>query len=114
MISFNRPIRASVENVERYVLAAMALHNYLRQTNNASYTPNGFVDSENNNGSIRLGEWRNNVSGNANGLVDIRPIRGSINREEFVQMREDLEEYFCSEEGSVTWQLDYVRRTYKN
>ena len=72
---FNRPIRASVENVERFVLAAMALHNYLRQTNNASYTPNGFVDSENNNGSIRLGEWRNNVSGNAKGLVDIRPIQ---------------------------------------
>ena len=53
---FHRPIRATVEHVERYVLAALALHNYLRPRSTASYTPNGFVDSEERDGSIHLGE----------------------------------------------------------
>ena len=56
---FCRPIRATVEHVELYVLAALALHNYFRLTRNAKYTPSGFVDSESGNRSIRLGEWRN-------------------------------------------------------
>ena len=56
---FDRPIRATVEHIEQYVLAALALHNYLRQTSTASYTLNGFVDSEECDGSIHLRVWRN-------------------------------------------------------
>ena len=37
------PILASVENIEKYVLAALANHNYLRQISNAIYNPHGFV-----------------------------------------------------------------------
>ena len=40
----NAPINASVEIVEKYVNAAVVLHNYLRQTENAAYCPSGFVD----------------------------------------------------------------------
>ena len=111
---FNRPIRATVEHVEQYVLAALALHNYLRQTNNASYTPNGFVNSEDSEGKIHLGEWRTRGDDNQRQcLQDIRQIRGCRNRAEVLQMRDDLKMYISSEEGSVPWQLDYVRRTYK-
>lgn len=52
----------------------MRLHNYLRLTKNASYTPQGFADSEDNSGNIIPGDWRNapdlglkkprNISGN--------------------------------------------------
>ena len=44
--TFYWPIRATVEHVELYVLATLALHNYLCLTSNAMYTPSGFVDSE--------------------------------------------------------------------
>ena len=93
------------------VLAALALRNYLRQTSTASCTPNGFVDSEERDGSIHLGEWRNRD--NRQCMEDIRPIRGCRNRLEVIQMREDIKTYFKSEQGSLPWQLDYVRRTYR-
>ena len=41
---FRGPIRASRENI-RYVMAAICLYNYLRQTDSARYCPAGFVDS---------------------------------------------------------------------
>ena len=53
-----KPIRASVENAEKYVLACLALHNYLRLTDNAHYTPAGFIDSEDKHGNFVPGEWR--------------------------------------------------------
>ena len=49
---FRGPIRASRDNVLQYVLAAVCLHNYLRQTDNAVYCPTGFVDSEDSSGRI--------------------------------------------------------------
>ena len=59
---FRGYIRASVENVENYVLATLCLHNYLRQTDNAGYCPAGFVDSEDSTGHIKQGEWRSIVA----------------------------------------------------
>ena len=59
---FHKPIRSSVENAERYTLACLALHNYLRLTDNAMYCPEGFVDSYNNSGKIKEGEWRSLVN----------------------------------------------------
>ena len=38
------------ENVEKYVLETLALHNYLSQTDNAGYCPSVFVDSEDSTG----------------------------------------------------------------
>jgi hypothetical protein len=58
---FHRPIQASVETTEYMVKAAVCLHNYLRQTNNACYCPAGFVDSQDNTGQIQPGEWRSIV-----------------------------------------------------
>ena len=50
---FRQPIEASPEKVEKYTLAAIALHNYLRQTDAASYTLSGFMDSEDSSGKIK-------------------------------------------------------------
>ena len=56
-----KTIRSSVQNAQRYVLACMALHNYLRQTNTAHYCPNGFSDSEDGSVTIKPGDWRSLV-----------------------------------------------------
>ena len=64
------------------------------------YTPSGFVDSENGNGSMHLGEWLNRDI--AQGVNNIRPVGGNRNRLEMVQMRDEIKEYLNSEEGSST------------
>ena len=51
---FRGPIRASCDNDLRFVLVAVCLHNYLRQTENAAYCPDGFVDSEDSKATIYL------------------------------------------------------------
>ena len=53
---FHKAIRATVENVENYTLACLALHNYSRLMDNAHYTPSGFVNSEDKDGNFLLGE----------------------------------------------------------
>ena len=81
------------------MLAALDLHNYLRLTSNAMYTPSGFVDSERVDVSIHLGEWRKRDI--AQGFNNIRPICGNRNRLEVVQMRSEIKEYLNYEEGSL-------------
>ena len=95
---------------KKCILACIALHNYLRQTNNASDTPSGYVDSDNSDGTIILGSWRNEVDERSS-LRQINPVRGSRPRANAIEIRQALKDYLCSNEGSVEWQLDYVRRT---
>ena len=61
---FQTPINATPEKVEKIILAAVALHNYLHQTDNANYTPVGFVDNENDSGEITEGQWRPKIDRN--------------------------------------------------
>ena len=51
---FQKPIDAKPERVEKTIVAAIAFYNYLRQTDSACYTPNGFVNSEDNSGTLYL------------------------------------------------------------
>eukprot|EP00794_Sanderia_malayensis_P000043 gene43-637_t len=74
---FRSPIRASQENVARYVLAAICLRNYLRQTENTMYCPAGFVDSEESSGRLQSGEWRRIVAYDSGCLQGISRTRGS-------------------------------------
>ena len=110
---FNTSINASVKNIEKYVKAAIVLHNYLRVTENATYSPVGFVDSENSNGEIKPGHWRSTVNTNKQSslLSDIQPVRGSRYREDALSMRDGLKDYVNSKEGELEWQCDHVRRT---
>ena len=109
---FNTPIIATVDNIQRYVKTAIVLHNYLRQTQNAIYCPAGFIDSENSTGVIQPGHWRGMVHENQNALLQrLPPVRGSRYNGSAVDMRDALKEYVNSDIGSLSWQLDYVRRT---
>ena len=42
----------SPEIVERLTLAAVALHNFLRELSKESYTPAGYVDEEDGDGNV--------------------------------------------------------------
>lgn len=70
---FRLRIRADVATVERIVLACVALHNYLRLTDDACYSLNCFINSEDNQGEIGSGDWRKIVS-NDKGVF--RPFLG--------------------------------------
>ena len=55
---FVQPIQSTVEETDRIVKATISLHNFLRQANSAGYCPKGFVDSYDETGTIKEGEWR--------------------------------------------------------
>ena len=105
---FQTPINAIPEKVEKIVLACVALHNYLKLTDNANYTPTGFVDSESKSGEIIPGSWRKQVG--SRGLQHIKRIRSSKYKKTALETREKLAEYL-EMGGSVPWQLAYIRRT---
>ena len=108
---YRRFIRASVDNVETYILATLALHNYLRQTDNAGYCPSGFVDSEDSSGCIKEGEWRSQVtSGDA--LAPLQKPHNTRSKDNAINVRESLKDYLNGP-GSVPWQINHVRRNGK-
>ena len=107
---FHHPIQTSVETAEIMIKAAVCLHNYLRQTNNACYCPAGFVDSQDCTGQIRPGEWRSAVDSLQNGAL--RPLphrRGTRYPQSAVTVRNLMKRYFNSGHGAVLWQWNHVR-----
>ena len=112
---FNTPIHAKQENVEKIVLATIALHNYLRQTDNTSYCPAGFIDSERSTGDIIPGYWRRECANSgedaSQGMARVAALRGQRRSDDALLMRDSLMEYGNSDLGSLSWQIDHVRRT---
>ena len=108
---FLKPIKASVKNVENYTLACLALHNYLRRTENAKYIPTDFADSEDSGRNIVPGDWRKDVQSGNSPLEEIASLRGSRAKKSALDTRDALKDYLNSEEGSVPWQVGYVKRT---
>ena len=94
--------------VEIFVLAATGLHNYLQQIDNTHCTPAGFVESDDKKGAVIEGQWRKLIDGN---LQSAKPIRNSRCAKNTLQIREVLADFFLSENGSVSWQRDHIRRT---
>ena len=104
---FQTPINAEPEKVEKIVFACIALHNYLKQTDNAYYTPKGMLIRK----AVRRivpGQWWSSIE--TNSIQNIRPVRGSKYTKTAVQTREKLTEHLVAG-GSVSWQWDYIRRT---
>ena len=94
-----------MENAENYVWAATCLRNYLRLTDNATYTPYGFVDNKDSTGNIKEGDWRKMCP------EESTCFRGSRQSEGSKDKRNALKDFVNSEMGSVEWQLKYVRST---
>ena len=107
---FLKPIQSSTETTDLIVKAAICLHNFLRQTNSAGYCPVGFVDSCDNTGKIKEGEWRRLVNSEGGMLLnDIPAVRGSRPLNAAVEVRDLVKSYVNSMEGSVPWQWNHVR-----
>ena len=66
------------------------------------------MDSEGNIGNILPGQWRSILDGNS--LQNVRPIRNQKYTRTAIETREALANYLATD-GSVSWQLDYTRRT---
>ena len=98
-----KAIRASVENAEKYVLVCLALHNYLRLTDNTHYTPAGFIYSEDKHGNFVPGEWRskNESAVQSGSFQSMNAVRGSGSRVDALQVRNQLKNYLNSNEGNV-------------
>ena len=97
---FQKKIRATVKHFESYTLACLALHNYLCQTKNAGYSPSGFADSP--------FEWRS-LNNRNNAFEDLSRTYGSRVAREALEIRSELKHYMNSQEGSLPWQVDYIR-----
>ena len=106
---FRKPIRADKDNVTSYTLAAVILHNYLQQAENASYCSRGFVDSEI-DADFRPGVWRCAVRDDFACFKPFVKAHGSRYENSAVKMKADLKHYLNSAEGLLPWQLDYVQR----
>ena len=94
--------------LRKLVLAAIALHNYIRQTGNASYSPSGFIDCENGGGEIISGQWGNNVDGNT--FQNIPKIRSSKYTNNTIKTRKELA-HDLFRIVSFPWQMNYIRQT---
>lgn len=108
---FRKPIKANVDLVDKITKATVCLHNYLRLTDNATYTPAGFIDSEDSTGNILPGDWRNIVTDGNGGLNEIGRIGGNRYSVEASDARDAFKDYFHSADGEADcpWQLQYVR-----
>ena len=62
---FQTTINSEPERVEKIVFPCVALHYYLSQTDNAYYTPFGFVDCESKCGDIIPDQWRSKIESNS-------------------------------------------------
>ena len=97
-------------------MASIALHNYLKETDNAMYCPTGFIDHETITGEVILGRWRKEIrscstSNSGNQVANLSILRGRRSEGNALHMRDCFKDYVNSKIGSLPWQLDYVRRT---
>lgn len=68
------PTKATVENVEWYLLAIIVLLNYLQQTESSSYCPTRYADCESSNGIIKPGKWRSVIDKDIGYLTELPTV----------------------------------------
>lgn len=89
------------ERAVNVTLAAVYIHNYLRNRNSKFYSPPGTFDSEDSNGNVVEGEWRSDVQ---SPLTPLNPVTGRPNVA--VDSRREITDYFLSVEGMIPWQFN--------
>lgn len=105
-----RVLRKTVElsptKVQKIVFAVCILHNFLisRKQSAPIYAPRGTFDTENTDGTVTLGTWRNQNS-SLEGLGKDNVPRNATTTAK--NIREEFKEYFCRE-GEVAWQPNYI------
>lgn len=110
-----KSIPLNPDDASTVTLATLVLHNFLLTFSKSSYCPNNFIDCETSDGTIRTGDWRNDVMPNST-FDDLENLPREENLSEAArirkayQMRDRLADYFVSPEGEVSWQEDYINR----
>lgn len=105
-----RPFKASEPNVNRYVLACVALHNFLMTENEGrvSYCPPCYTDYETSDGRIVCGGWRESGD-TVPSLSNIGRMTTNTYSLCASSVRESLCNYFVGA-GKLPWQDEAVQR----
>ncbi|KMQ87716.1 nuclease harbi1-like protein [Lasius niger] len=99
--------------IDMIVMATVCLHNLIKSEENLVkakdriYCPPHSVDSEDSEGNIIPGEWRQYTE---NALRDIPPTSKHHATTIAYKQRDKVADYFLTPPGEVPWQYDYVRR----
>ncbi|KAM4016591.1 uncharacterized protein ACNLHF_002859 isoform 1-T3 [Anomaloglossus baeobatrachus] len=96
---FHTPINLSLPSIDAVVLACCALHNFLRRRDAITYCPTGFVDSDDLNGEVVLGEWHSEDPA----IAGLQPLAPGRNTDDAKACREKYCQYFNGP-GAITWQ----------
>lgn len=104
---FRTPIIANIDNVERFIKAAVVLHNYLITMEADSkmskrYVPANFADSEDAEGLLRPGSWRNEATGSC--VTNMGRIGSNMSAKSLNVLRDNFSDYFVSPAGTLPWQ----------
>lgn len=96
-------MQVTPEKATSIVLAAIYIHNFLRNNASTRYTPAGTFDSEDVEGNVIPGSWRatENTSGHNQQLHKIKTRTSNL-----ADNRKEFGEYFCSIQGSIPWQYN--------
>ena len=102
---FHKPIEAKIENCEKYIKAAVVLHNYLRTEENeaSSYIPKDFVDSHDNDGNLIPGALRE-IASSTSGVTELGRISSNNANSSVIASRDKIANFFLSSQGAVPWQ----------
>ena len=73
---FRKAIRADNKAVEAIVQACVCLHNFLQLTAKSAYSPQEFINSEMEGGSICPGDWHHLIPNLQSGLCCLPKAKG--------------------------------------
>ena len=91
------------DTIQSLVMAALVLHNYLRRSSSRNtYCPTGLVDSEDRNGDVIHGTWRQDSTAESFLPLAVPPTGHNASNDAKL-VREIFKEYFFNE-GAVDWQ----------
>ena len=102
---FRRPIIANVETVISVTKAVVAIHNYLTAGRRFGENQEYYWDQHSDE---RVATDAIEVEG---GLLPLMRAGSNNYSKSAKEIRDDFRDYFCSEEGSVSWQWETVLRT---
>lgn len=101
---FERPIPLPPNKVDKIVLAACALHNFLRDHSPQTYIPRASVDTEDFNiGAVIEGLWRKET----NGIPSVAKVGTHHQSRKAKEKRMAYKHYFVNE-GAVEWQSKMI------
>ncbi|XP_057317786.1 uncharacterized protein LOC130662861 [Hydractinia symbiolongicarpus] len=103
---FSTKLMLSPEKATIITLASLVLHNMLRDLSKESYTPQGFIDFECENGEVELGRWREGSY--TESIIQKLPVNRSnraTNSAEYI--REVFADHFYGP-GQIPWQWNQL------